>query len=196
MPIYDVTLSSWSQATGTGAGTGTWINVGNAQVQDSVYAQAPNNLQSITEFLIGQDPSVLGSSFAANEVLVSITISIWRKYGITTPAAASDYGLYPVIGGTVDTTINYAAAGSWPLVDTQMTYTIDSADLATLGITKASLTASFGLAFAAQETSEVGGNYINVDQIAMVFTTQFQTAPVIPVILNSGTIMPPYAYRF
>ena len=164
MPTYNFTLSSWSDNSGSG-GSRTWGNPGSAQVLDGVYSGCTGSFGT-SHYLLGTNPSTLGTSVGANEILTSVKITVNRFNPV---GSVSDSQLCLVVGGTVQTSINKANTGVfWPLSLAPQTYTFSSSDLATLGITRTSITSTFGVALAVAFNGNDTGS---VDQISGSFTT-------------------------
>ena len=170
MPSHPFTLSSWSDNASVGAKT--WTNPTNAQFIDGSYAGLSG--LGVSHYLYGTGPSVLGSTFASNETLSSITILIDRfiNGGTNQPV---DNLLYLIGPSGILTGINFASASIWPSTLTQASYTVSSANLATLGITKSSLTSAFVICLSIANSSGVGTS--EVDQIAGTFNTTISIPP-------------------
>jgi hypothetical protein len=168
MPTYNLTFTSWSSV--AGSGTRAWTNPGNAQALDGAVASAssvPNNYAH-SDYLQGVSPASI-PSFAANEVISSITLSVTKETGTT----AVDYAVYLMAGGSMLTAINKADTSTqWQNTLSLSTYSFSGPDLATLGVTKASVNSSLGVAFAGSRFD--ASISCMVDQIAMTINTVLQ----------------------
>ncbi len=178
MPSYNFTLGTWVNNAAVGTfSSHLWTNPGNAQLIDGAYAVYISAIAGQTQsiYLEGTGPNSI-PSWAANEVLTSITVNIDRFSNGPSENLNTDALLYLVVGGTILTAINRADTSTvYPTTLTSAAHTFTSSDLSTLGVTKSSITSSFGIALSCYLGGQAA-NGISIDQIAGSFNTSFVNA--------------------
>ena len=177
MPTYTLTLSQAYSIPLSGISAAAWTNLSNVFVADGSFT-TESNVSGYSQFLQVQTVSA-PPTFSVNEQLVQVDMHVVRKASVNgagfPPEYVQDNYVYLVKGGAALNSINYAKSGGWPTTNTDQTYTINQADLGTLGVTISDVGNTLGVAFYVNTVNFFDGSPIaaSVDAVYLVITTQY-----------------------
>ena len=147
-------------------GTISWTNPGNARISNNVYATSSGDNNAISHYLQCTD---FGFTIPTNATILGIEVD-WERFAGTATTGNQDNAVRIVVGGTIDTTVNRAAAGAWST--TQAFYPYGGAsDLWGLSWTPADINDSgFGAALSVKFISGGGNATASVDSARITVT--------------------------
>lgn len=154
-------------------GTITWGTPNAAATSDDTRSIASAmGASAVTHYLKATNSShSSGSTLASGDTVTQIEYKFEKRKGGNPAANVRDSHVYPVVGGSIVTTTDYASASNWGTSDAVVTYT----QTTNLPTADEILASDWGVVLSAYNQNATLGAQAEVDQITAVIT--FTAAP-------------------